>query len=806
MRSLPLLSLILFCTTLNLVAQDYLPFASSNYAGVTGVHLQPASIADSRYSLDFALTSGSAGFANNFYGIDPYVFWHPKTLSDLDIHSPYVSRNINGQNKAGIIRQSQDFFSVQMTLSDKDAIAFTPSVRTILNIDNMTETLAVLIDNFTPESNLWNTRLKNENVYAQLNSWVEFGFTYARVMLNNEAHFLKAGATLKLTQGLGSAYMFVKDLNYEVNASDTASFYDSYTNYGCSDGLEQDFTYHFDAYPSLALDLGVVYEYRPEWMKYQYNMEGKSKIWRNDQDKYLFRLGFTMSDLGSVRYRRNQLSQDFDADALHVYVGDIHSFTDLDSLIYKNFNYYDIPDKYKMNLPISLSLQADVRVAKNFYVNFTPYLALNRGINNVNKVHYISALNLVPRYDKAWFGASLPIQYNAYKQWNIGLGLRLGPVWVGWNDLFSMMFSSNDRFGSSASVALKIPIYYSQAHDRDNDQVPDKKDECPDIAGLLAMNGCPDTDNDGIPDQKDNCPDVAGLKEFNGCPDSDNDGVIDKNDACPDVKGLPYFNGCPDSDGDSIIDQNDACPFSAGPVKMAGCPDQDDDGIADKDDNCPTVAGTRENKGCPFFDTDGDGIKDEVDKCPGLKGPVENEGCPYQDTDHDSIPDKDDDCPSIPGSDIFKGCPDTDGDGISDKYDLCPTLAGIAQNNGCPEIKKEEQEILKSAFDHLEFETGKSIIGVSSLQSLDELAQVLIKRSEFKLSLAGHTDNTGNAETNLTLSKNRTLAVKNYLVKKGIEPDRIKTEWYGQSKPIAPNSTPEGRQKNRRVEMNIIFE
>jgi outer membrane protein OmpA-like peptidoglycan-associated protein len=246
--------------------------------------------------------------------------------------------------------------------------------------------------------------------------------------------------------------------------------------------------------------------------------------------------------------------------------------------------------------------------------------------------------------------------------------------------------------------------------------------------------------------------------------------------------------------------------MNAGPKKMNGCPDQDDDGIADKDDNCPTVAGLRENKGCPFIDSDGDGIIDEADYCPALKGPVDNHGCPYPDTDNDSIPDKDDDCPSIPGSAVFQGCPDTDGDGISDKYDQCPTIPGIAQNNGCPEIKKEEQAVLKKAFDNLEFETGKSVIKKSSLASLNELAEVMKNRHEFKLSLSGHTDNVGKPASNLTLSKNRTMAVKNFLVKKGVESGRIKTEWFGQTIPIADNTTPEGRQKNRRVEMKIVFE
>ncbi|MNY33007.1 Photosystem I chlorophyll a apoprotein A2 [compost metagenome] len=58
----------------------------------------------------------------------------------------------------------------------------------------------------------------------------------------------------------------------------------------------------------------------------------------------------------------------------------------------------------------------------------------------------------------------------------------------------------------------------------------------------------------------------------------------------------------------------------------------------------------------------------------------------------------------------------------------------------------------------------------------------------------------------MTLSKNRAESVKKYLAGKGVDATRLKPEWYGQTKPIANNATPEGRQKNRRVEMNVIFE
>lgn len=459
-----------------------------------------------------------------------------------------------------------------------------------------------------------------------------------------------------------------------------------------------------------------------------------------------------------------------------------------------------------MNLPTTISAQIDVRAAKNIYFNVTPYYALMRGSSDENKVHYLSAISFGPRFDSKWLGVSLPFQYTSMKQFKAGFGVRLGPLWVGSNSLFSTLAGNRNIKGTDFTMALKVPILYGKPHDKDKDMVSDRKDKCPKVAGTWALKGCPDSDGDGITDSEDKCPDFAGPKEYAGCPDADGDGVYDMDDKCPNDRGTAALNGCPDADGDGIVDNIDECPNNAGPESLNGCPDQDGDLIPDKDDMCPTLAGTRENKGCPFIDTDGDGVKDSEDRCPGEAGPAVNHGCPYSDVDGDGIPDKEDECPTVIGTATFMGCPDTDGDGISDKNDVCPTIPGIAENKGCPEIKKEEQAILNKAFDNLEFETGKSVIKASSTGSLNELAGLMKQHPEWKLRLAGHTDNVGKPESNLTLSKNRTLAVKKYLVAKGANENNIIAEWYGQTKPVADNTTPDGRQRNRRVEMTIVFE
>ena len=213
-----------------------------------------------------------------------------------------------------------------------------------------------------------------------------------------------------------------------------------------------------------------------------------------------------------------------------------------------------------------------------------------------------------------------------------------------------------------------------------------------------------DTDRDGVPDRDDECPEVAGTAAFAGCPDSDDDGVADADDACPDVYGQRSAKGCPDTDNDGIANLDDDCPDLAG--SLNGCPDSDGDGLADKDDRCPNVAGDPSKGGCPTSDSDGDGFNDQQDKCPDVAGKVN--GCP--DNDGDGIADIDDACPYAKGEGRFNGCPDTDGDGIEDSKDRCPNEAAPASPNGCPRIEKEDREVLDYAIQAVQFEFGSAVL------------------------------------------------------------------------------------------------
>jgi len=116
-------------------------------------------------------------------------------------------------------------------------------------------------------------------------------------------------------------------------------------------------------------------------------------------------------------------------------------------------------------------------------------------------------------------------------------------------------------------------------------------------------------------------------------------------------------------------------------------------------------------------------------------------------------------------------------------------------------MRYEREEPTKPfVLDDVQFATGKAKITPDSFPRLDALAEYMTHKKTARLEISGHTDNAGKKAANKKLSQQRADAIRDYLVSKGIDAGRIKAVGYGDEKPIAPNDTSEGRQKNRRIE------
>ncbi len=297
--------------------------------------------------------------------------------------------------------------------------------------------------------------------------------------------------------------------------------------------------------------------------------------------------------------------------------------------------------------------------------------------------------------------------------------------------------------------------------------------------------------------------------------------------------GIIFEPNIGDRDGDGYKDDVDACPSEPEDFDdfedADGCPepDNDKDGILDEDDKCPLNPEDKDEfedeDGCPEGnknDRDGDGLLDDVDQCPDDPEDFDKfqdeDGCPDPDNDQDGILDVDDLCPNDPedkdGWEDEDGCPDPDNDKdrILDNDDRCPnepeTRNGFEDEDGCPDrgrviLTGTKIEILDKVF----FEYNKAIIKSESFPILDAVAATLEGNPDIQLiEVQGHTDERGNDAYNLDLSTKRAAAVKQYLIDKGIDKDRLESQGYGETQPLDNRHNEAAWAKNRRVEFLII--
>ncbi|CAN5792207.1 hypothetical protein BH11BAC3_BH11BAC3_18300 [soil metagenome] len=106
--------------------------------------------------------------------------------------------------------------------------------------------------------------------------------------------------------------------------------------------------------------------------------------------------------------------------------------------------------------------------------------------------------------------------------------------------------------------------------------------------------------------------------------------------------------------------------------------------------------------------------------------------------------------------------------------------------------------------DNCTFESGKATLKPEAYSVIDELVDYLKRKEDERIEIGGHTDNVGKAEANRILSTNRAIAVRDYLISRGIAAERLTAKGYGMTEPVADNDSEEGRQTNRRTEVKIL--
>jgi outer membrane protein OmpA-like peptidoglycan-associated protein len=175
------------------------------------------------------------------------------------------------------------------------------------------------------------------------------------------------------------------------------------------------------------------------------------------------------------------------------------------------------------------------------------------------------------------------------------------------------------------------------------------------------------------------------------------------------------------------------------------------------------------------------------------------------DVDSDGVLDRDDDCIDQAGDSKNKGCPwpDKDNDGVPDDKDNCPEEVGTQENNGCPIVPSKFTEFIESDKNNILFTVSSSQLDSDAKFTLNSVKTLLDFYTKTSITIEGYASTDGSTAYNQKLSEERAMEIKNYLVSNNIAPERLSIIGYGESRPIANNSTPDGRAKNRRAQIKI---
>ena len=255
-------------------------------------------------------------------------------------------------------------------------------------------------------------------------------------------------------------------------------------------------------------------------------------------------------------------------------------------------------------------------------------------------------------------------------------------------------------------------------------------------------------------------------------PDSDADGISD-GEEFNNFKTNPLSI---DSDGDRVSDYDEVYKWKTNPLNM----DSDLDGL---DDHKEIV----ELKSNPLnADTDGDGIND-FDEVTKYGTDLLN-----ADSDQDGLSESEE----IFAYNTNPNKKDSDDGSVDDLSEIKRGTNPLDQNDDVPVIKKQIFN-----FDNITFGFDKTNITRESETILNNALGILNENQEVLIEISGHTDNKGTKKYNQLLSERRAKSVKDWLVKKGIDPERLTAIGFGMDKPIVPNTSKANRQKNRRCEL-----
>lgn len=422
-------------------AQSYSGMSYGNYSGIHGVIQNPASLVGTPLRYEVNLFGANAFVNNDLVAI---------SLKDLisgdglDLDTFLGDATDLSKSSANNLHQNFDILgpSVMLNIKDNMAVGLYTRMRFITNVTDIDfATFDRFSDNNFNEDTDYSLAINESAI--NIHAWAEVGASYAMELEPSVNSKLKLGASIKRLQGIANALIAFDDLTIDYHADTQTMDTDGELSYGVSiDDIEHisenassnPMDYFDKDAKGFGFDLGAVYQWAP----------GNCK-----RIGYKFKLGVSITDIGKIKYTKGRKTtynlqrtglteadlegDDFEATINSVYGGQVSNETldaSLPTAAHINFD-WNIDDKFYLNLNTDQALSSDTSIISNY--------------------------TLTPRFESKWISAFVPINYDAYTNFGMGAGVRLGPLYIGSNTVLSSLMGATKK--ADIYFGLKVPIY-----------------------------------------------------------------------------------------------------------------------------------------------------------------------------------------------------------------------------------------------------------------------------------------------------------------------------------------------------------
>ncbi len=437
-----LLAVLLLVVVNYATAQEMLGVTQSNYGGSLSAIANPANINHSKLYFDINIFSGDVFLRNNF----AYIPKSDASIWTL-LFKPSSELPTYGKDNVNFTYYSNHdlkFADVNLRLQGPSAmfyfgrhgIGISTAFRFITDGNRIPWEIPVIGYESMKYTPLHNINFNDHDIDIASASWIEVGLTYAYDIIKYDRTKLTAGITVKPLFGFTGIAANITNADYIVLDDSTINF----NNLNAELAFSLPVDYDDNTVPGgqsyiqgngVGIDIGVVYAKKRYDIKDHY----RGRVCEKRYNPYAYKLGFSILDIGSLSFKKNAQEHTYDNVSAYWSSIDTTNFSNvndfmgnLSELFYGDREASYKGDKFRIGLPTAVSLQADLYVKRNIYLN--AYWIQPVKLSNYY-LRRAAVVAVTPRYETPYFEASLPVSVYNYRYMRVGLSLRFWFLTIG---------------------------------------------------------------------------------------------------------------------------------------------------------------------------------------------------------------------------------------------------------------------------------------------------------------------------------------------------------------------------------------